>query len=504
MSTGKDSTQSSNERRRMPITFSATAVTQLLASFASFLGAFVLPLNYPELGRMTRTILLIAGCVMLALGLINLLFGRYINQIFVRIGLRSRVVIPREGMVYLAIMLMLAVGALLGHQNTLLLVFGLMAGPFVLNGWIVYFMLKGLTIERTAPRHCMAGETITIDVTLNNAKRLLASRIVEVRDFISGRILRKSHRETSSTVTFVRIPARSSRTGRYQVSFQRRGIYRLGPMRVSSRFPLGIGERGQTFSLYSEILVRPRLGILRPAWQRQHRELVESVSPSASRTGVFDDEFHCIREYRENDNPRAIHWRSTARFGELMVREFEQNRQSDVFVVLDLCFDSRKEDAVCELAISLAATICVEQTKSAAGGKYALAVCGRKNHVLSSRNAGVFRETSLDTLASCEPSVGADLQDAMTELVDTGLTANSRGILITPRPELVKLILPEIASSRWMDSSDNLLSNITIVEATIPSLQECVIVDEIPMTGESISSLPRHSAPESYKSGATA
>ena len=477
MPAGNDSTHGRKQRRKLPITFSATAVTQLLASFASFLGAFVLPLNYPELGEMTRTILLVAGFVTLFLGLVNLLFGHLINKLFLRVGLRSRVVIPREGMVYLAIMLMLAIGALLGHQNTLLLVFGLMAGPFVLNGWIVYFMLKGLSPERVAPRHCMAGETITVDITLQNRKRLLASRLVEVRDFISGQVLRKARQDHSATVTFVRVPGQSSRTGRYQLSFRRRGLYRLGPMRASSRFPLGIGERGQTFSSYSEILVRPELGVLTPSWTRKHRELMESANTTASRTGVFDDEFHCIREYRDNDNPRAIHWRSTARHGELMVREFEQNRQSDVFVILDLCFDNNENQSACELAISLAATLCVEQTKSASGGRYAMAVCGKENHVMTSRVAGLFREATLDTLASCDSSAKVDLQAGVADLIDTGMTSGSRGVLITPRPEFAMLLLPQVAGTRWSDNGDSLLSDMVVIEATEEGIQQYMTID---------------------------
>ena len=92
---------------------------------------------------------------------------------------------------------------------------------------------------------------------------------------------------------------------------------------------MGIGERGQVFQTLDELVVHPQLGRLLPQWKRQQKELAESSLRSNSQTGLFDDEFLRIREYRSGDNPRAIHWRSTAKRGDLMVREHQQNRQAD-------------------------------------------------------------------------------------------------------------------------------------------------------------------------------
>ncbi len=456
---------------RFPITFSASSVTQLLAAVACYLGAFVLPFNYPELGDVTRTILLVAGSVSLVLGIGNILFGRFFARLLLRIGMRSRVIIPREGMVYLGIMLMLAIGALLGHQNTLLLVFGLMAGPFVLNGWAVYAMLRGVTVERSAPRRAAAGEYVTVEVTVKNSKRWLASRLLEIRDSIAGEAMKRERRNFEGAVTFVRVPGGSTRTGRYQVSFERRGGYRLGPLRASSRFPLGIGERGHSFSDYTDLLVWPQLGQLHPQWQRQQRELAESAQNRQSKLGVFDDEFHRIREYRVDDNSRAIHWRSSARRGELMVREFEQHRQSDLFVLLDLCSQRNFSHEDQETAISLAATICVEQTRAASGGQFLLAIAGERSDVVTGRAAGPFREAALDALATCKASSKADLEHVLTQVIESGVVGNGRGVLITPRPDFARLMIPELSSALLPDGV-NFLTRTTIVAATADNLRQ--------------------------------
>ena len=51
---------------------------------------------------------------------------------------RNRVMLPREGMMYLLIMIVAFVGSLIGRNNMLMLVFSIMAGPFILNGWITF------------------------------------------------------------------------------------------------------------------------------------------------------------------------------------------------------------------------------------------------------------------------------------------------------------------------------------------------------------------------------
>ena len=68
-------------------------------------------------------------------------------------------------------MLLMAVGGLAGHSNMLLLIFGLMAGPWIANGWFVYMALRGVTVVRTAHDRVMAGESVIVELTVRNKKR---------------------------------------------------------------------------------------------------------------------------------------------------------------------------------------------------------------------------------------------------------------------------------------------------------------------------------------------
>ena len=462
---------------RSSLALSAAALTQLLSAVACFLGAFVLPATFPQFGDDSRQVLIVLGIGMLLLGLGNVLFGRRFNRLLARAGRQSRVVIPREGVGYLSIMLVLAVGGLLGHRNMPLLVFGMMAGPFILNGAIVYQMLKGTTVKRKVARRVSAGDFVAVEFVVHNAKRWMASHMLEVRDRITGDGLPTDEKEVESVVTFVRIPPGESRAGRYQVRFPGRGRYSFGPLRICSRFPLGIGERGQVIDDKSELIVHPRTGRLLPAWRQHHRELSESTRQRQSRRGVFDDEFHRIREYRFGDNPRDIHWRSTARHGELMICEYHQLRQADSLLVLDLPETPRWSATEAELAISLAATLCVDQTKSASGQQHVLAVAAAEPMLVCSRSPGGFREEALDVLATCQPSPHADLKATLSQVIAESALNDERLIVITPRPDQAALALRNVEHSSGRGPVD-LSHQAVILEAQAEQLKEVFHIDD--------------------------
>ena len=59
--------------------------------------------------------------------------------------------------------------------NMLMLVFAMLVGPFVLNGWITFSMLKRMNVVRRAPRRTMAGDPVSVEIELSNEKNLLSA-----------------------------------------------------------------------------------------------------------------------------------------------------------------------------------------------------------------------------------------------------------------------------------------------------------------------------------------
>lgn len=459
-----------NGKPVIPISIGAGTVIQLLAGVACFLAAFALPVQIPEVSGLGQNILMGLGCACFFVAFISIVFRRFFARLAQKIGMRSRVMVPREGLVYLGIMLIIAIAALTGGNpdtgNMLLLIFGMMAGPFVLNGWVVVAMLARVTVERSVPAVASAGAYFSVEITLKNDKRFLSSRLVEVRDQIQG------HSGTQeATVTFVRVGPAEARTSEYQLRIARRGRYTFGPIRISSQFPLGIGERGHTLPIEHEIIIHPAIGRLLPGWSRREREMAEAVQETNARLGIFDDEFHGIREYRSGDNPRAIHWRSSARQGQLMVKEHQQHRQSDLTVLLDLFQTQEFTPELQETAISLAATLCVQQTRHTASGMYRLGIAGRKTECLEVSGSTRFREAALKALAICETAPRAELSSLLLTICQGAIAANQRFVLITPRPEAARLLSEAIARDN-LRNEIQLTSRMMILPARAEALRE--------------------------------
>ncbi len=345
-------------------------------------------------------------------------------------SVRHRFALPRQGAVYVVIMIVLFVGSLQTRSNMLLLVFAMMAAPFVLNGGIIVSMLKNLSVTRSLPEAVVAGERFTVELNLTNRKNVLSSQLLTVTDRVANQ---REVLEPSSLVA--RIPANEMRVARYQLELHDRGRYELGPVSIETRYPLGIVERGITIELPGEVVVFPRIGRLTPAWFRQHGHADEIVQRSDTRRGVYDDEFHRIREYRPGDNPRAIHWRSSARQGDLMIREFHQSRNQDLVILLDLWCppkDTAADDRV-ELAISFAATISRTQMLRSRDSRVTLGAVGEKFEAW----AGATGPAGLESLMKLLATVQAGPKPDLSELLAWGRSQRgptTRTLLITSRP----------------------------------------------------------------------
>lgn len=332
--------------------------------YAATKFAWISSVIVPVLGPVGR-VAFIATCLCLTLWGVRIIITGYYAEPeargIVRIS-RQRVMVPWQWVFYLLIMLVCFAGSLLGRTNMLMAVFAIMAGPFILNGWIAFSMLKRTDVRRVVPKRAMAGAPSAVEVVIANRKWLLSSWLMTVHDQIQG-----SEERLDAAALFARVPRRSTRSTYYQLRLMKRGKYTLGPLRATTRFPLGLVERGQLFDVYDEILVHPRLGKLSSTWKREQFMAQELVHREDRQRGVFDDEYHGIREYRWGDNPRAIHWRTSARHSELMVREYHQSRDQDLCLLLDLWQPARPSEydmERVELAVSLTATICVEHMRS--------------------------------------------------------------------------------------------------------------------------------------------
>lgn len=120
----------------------------------------------------------------------------------------------------------------------------------------------------------------------------------------------------------------------YQARPQKRGVFRLGPLTVSSSDPFGIFPRFLPLPATAEAVVYPRPVPLDGLIAQQGADPGVS-SGERSRTSDADMDFYSVREYQPGDDLRRIHWPTTARHSQLTVMEFERGAASSLAVVLD-------------------------------------------------------------------------------------------------------------------------------------------------------------------------
>ncbi|CAN5854521.1 DUF58 domain-containing protein [soil metagenome] len=146
------------------------------------------------------------------------------------------------------------------------------------------------------------------------------------------------------------------RTGAaYRLPTDRRGIVRIGPLRVLVTDPFGLAVVTTTAAGVTDLTVYPRTDDIAPvphtASQDPH---AGSEHPnSLTRSG---EDFYALRDYVVGDDLRRVHWPSTARHGELMVRQDELPWQARVTILLDVRRAAHTAASL-ELAVSAAASV---------------------------------------------------------------------------------------------------------------------------------------------------
>lgn len=343
---------------------------------------------------------------------------------------QHRMSIPLEGWVYLGIIIVLFTGAMLTKQNTLLLVFALMAGPFVINGWMTFGMLQAARVRRKVPTRAMQGELFSVEISLRNSRPWFAIWMMTVRDEIVHMA-----ESLNASVLFSRVSSRTTQSGQYQLRLANRGRYQFGPLRAASRFPLGLVERSRVFSSSAEVLIYPRIGRVSQAWRHRLGGATELNSRKPPNQGLFQDDFNQLREFRSGDNPRAIHWRSTARRGQLILREFQQNREHRLAIILDLYGSSAQWSAShdkVDFALSFVASLLIERGRECRDGYLSLTACGETLLQWEGQGTSTSLESLFDGLATFEPGPAKNIVEILKgTLLQTPMT--TQVLIVTTR-----------------------------------------------------------------------
>ncbi len=351
---------------------------------------------------------------------------------------RRGVSICREGVYYLLVLAFIVGGATVRDINLLFVLAGLMVGPLLFNWRFVVQSLRQLGISRHLPEQIFAGRPFRVEICGHNRRRRVGSWMLIVDDCVqpeSGE--RGEDRRQAKPIASVVLPhvaAGGMDAAAYQVTLPQRGRYRFGPLWVSTRFPMGLVKATAKLKQFERVIVWPRLGRLTPHWLALLDSRRLGRQTAHQRQGPIDGDYYGLREWRSGDSRRWIHWRTTAKLGKLAVRQFEEQQNQDLALVLDLWqpAEPRDEDrGRVEVAVSFAATLVDELTRRG-GSRLTIGLAARPHGHWSAPASALFAQQTLHRLALVDAAAENQLAEMLGEVV-TSCPAGMQVVVISTR-----------------------------------------------------------------------
>lgn len=284
----------------------------------------------------------------------------------------------------------LVAGLVLDWDELLVLALGcglalLLAVPFVVGR-------SSLTLTRELrPERVHVGTASTVELTAHNTGPTpVAPR--RVQDFIDGARI---------TVDLPALAGDASATRSWTSPNERRGKKAIGPARVTKGDPFGLMRRDVGQTPQDTLWVLPRI-VRTPAFAAGVLKDVDGPTYDTSPAG--DAVFHTVRPYRVGDDVRHVHWMATARANEMMVRQYVDNRQSHMTIVLDCGADAYATDDDFETAVSIASSLAVGAHE---GSRKVTVLAGDQQ--IASRRKPTSLESLLNAMAVVETRPDFDL-----------------------------------------------------------------------------------------------
>ena len=247
----------------------------------------------------------------------------------------------------------------------LALAFGYTLGwaELVVVGW------SGLVLLVVAAAYLVGKGSFTVDLRTDHSRVVVgdpASGIVTITNPLKHRILGALVEipvgDALAAVVMPSLARGATFSHEFAVPTKRRGVVSIGPVASVRADPLGLIRREIVWTKPHELFIHPRTigvpstttGFIRDLEGNPTRQISDS-----------DVSFHALREYLPGDDRRYIHWKSTARTGTLMVRQFEETRRSHLVIALSLASVDYANDEEFELAVSVAGSLGVRAIRDA-------------------------------------------------------------------------------------------------------------------------------------------
>ncbi len=284
-------------------------------------------------------------------------------------------------------------------------------------------------VRNISPPRVAAGQSALVRVHLENVSRLPTGLLL-AEDSIPYAL------GTRPRYVLNGIERGGSRELSYPLRSDLRGKFVVGPLEIRIADAFGLVELGRSFSSRTTFVVTPRVvplprAVVTGSW------LGDGDRRARSAAAAGEDDV-VPRAYRDGDELRRVHWRSTARYGELMVRREEQHWRNQVLLLLDTRRGAHAGSGATssfEFAVSAAASVGVHLAREGLDGQLIT-----DTGALSA--PGIFEDVLLNSLAVIKPSRGAELSPGLAAL------RGASGLIIAVTGRLSAGAARQLAASR--------------------------------------------------------
>jgi uncharacterized protein (DUF58 family) len=245
------------------------------------------------------------------------------------IGYRMEYRVTREGWIYILGIVLVALAAINTGNNLLFLILASLIAAILMSGILSSITLAGVELKLDLPEHIFAGQPVRASVELNNEKLSLPS--ISLRVEATKKKGEEAVALLETPVYFPYLPRQQSVKQSVPLLFPQRGLYRQEAFRIVTRFPFGFLQKARRLDLATEALAYPAV-----AASSEFLEVLPGLQGAMeSNSKGRGQDLYALRAYLPNDSARHVHWKASARFGELMVREFAREDDCRVLLVFD-------------------------------------------------------------------------------------------------------------------------------------------------------------------------
>ena len=338
---------------------------------------------------------------------------------------RIRARITAAGWLYVLVTSVILATAIRHDAAVTLLLLGALMGALLASSILARRIVRGVRVTRQGPDRCWQGQVTYVSYFLSNRNRWMPCLDVQLGD-----LPRKHVRSIDGYCACLHARNQFRSGGRFVIA--RRGRSKLKGMEVRTTFPFGLIAVRQRLLEPFETVVWPARGRLKTELLR--RGAAQTASERASTIAGGQDDFFGLREFREDDNPRLIHWRRSAGRERPLIREMARPLPNMLMVVVDtLLSDPRKDRPVREKLLRLAATL-VDRSMTR-GYQVGLALAGGNGaRAIAPASGRAQLHTVLDALADVTDDITTPLSETIRSL-RPGWIRQAEVIVLSPRDD---------------------------------------------------------------------